>query len=42
MEGKKFIVLFTGAVVITSIGIGIWIKQGYDTRPNIKIETEKK
>lgn len=40
MSGKKFILWFTVSVVVTSIGVSAWIKQGYDTRPNI--EQQKK
>lgn len=33
MAGPKFIMLFTIATVITGIGISLWMKHGYDTRP---------
>ena len=36
MSGKKFILAFTVAVIVTSIGISAWMKHGYDTRPNIE------
>jgi hypothetical protein len=36
MSGKKFMVWFAVSIVITSIGIVAWMKQGYDTRPNIE------
>lgn len=38
MSGKKFVIYFVLAIVITGIAVGIWIKQGYDSRPDIKIE----
>lgn len=36
MSGKKFIGWFTVSVIVTSIGISVWMKHGYDTRPNIE------
>lgn len=41
MSGKKFILWFTVSVVITSIGVSVWIKHGYDTRPIVDIKTNK-
>ena len=38
MNGKKFVVCFLMAIAITSVAVGVWIKQGYDSRPEIKIE----
>lgn len=40
MNGKKFIAGFIVAVVLTSIGMGIWMQHAYDNRPHI--ETEQK
>ena len=36
MSGKKFMLWFVVSIVVTSVGISAWIKQGYDTRPNIE------
>lgn len=41
MSGKKFIIYFAVATVLTSLLIGAWMKQGYDTRPKIQIEQPK-
>ena len=42
MSGKKFVFIFLGIMAVSSVFLAIWIKQGYDTRPLIKIEDEKK
>ena len=42
MNGKKFVILFVGLALITGAAASVWIKHGYDTRPMIKIEDEKK
>jgi hypothetical protein len=41
MAGKKFITLFLGLIVISAIGLTIWIKQGYDSRPAASVESDK-
>jgi hypothetical protein len=41
MSGKKFIVYFALATVVTSVLILAWMKHGYDTRPQIQIEQTK-
>lgn len=38
MDGKKFVMYFVAAAILTSIGLCLWIKQGYDSRPQVKIE----
>lgn len=40
MNGKKFVAYFLVAVVLTSAGMLVWMKQAYDTRPNIKVEKQ--
>lgn len=42
MNGKKFVILFVGLTLISGALISLWIKKGYDSRPKIKIEEEKK
>lgn len=42
MNGKKFVGIFLVAVVITSIGMGVWMKHAYDTRPQVEITPETK
>lgn len=41
MSGKKIILYFAVATVLTSVLIGAWMKHGYDTRPKIQIEQSK-
>lgn len=38
MNGKKFVVYFLLTIAVTAVAIGFWIKQGYDSRPLVKIE----
>ena len=33
MSGKKFISIFLVIIVVSAIGLVLWIKQGYDSRP---------
>ena len=42
MNGKKFVIYFLLATAVTAVAISLWIKQGYDSRPNIKIEQQVK
>lgn len=42
MNGKKFVFLFLGITIISAVLISLWIKNGYETRPQIQIEEEKK
>ena len=42
MSGKKFLPLFLVVILITAAFLAVWIKQGYDNRPKIKIEEENK
>lgn len=42
MSGKKFVILFLGLTVISGALISVWMKKGYDSRPQIQIENEKK
>ncbi len=42
MNGKKFVVYFLLAIAMTSVAISVWIKQGYDSRPDVKIENPVK
>jgi|GEM_PF-5097749 len=37
MNGKKFVIYFVLAIVLTGIGVSLWIKQAYDTRPQVNI-----
>lgn len=41
MAGKKFISLFLGLIVVSAIGLVLWIKQGYDSRPAAKVEGDQ-
>lgn len=38
MNGKKFVMYFVVVTVLTAIGLYFGIKNGYETRPAIKIE----
>lgn len=38
MSGKKFIGLFLILIVVSAIGLAVWIKQGYDSRPAAQVE----
>ncbi len=42
MSGKKFVIVFLSLVVVSGVLLSFWIKRGYETRPLIKIEEEKK
>lgn len=42
MNGKKFVFYFIAFIVLTGVGISLWIKKGYDTRPEVKIEEPNK
>ncbi len=42
MNGKKFVILFVAVTLVSGAFISLWMKQGYETRPQIKIEEEKK
>lgn len=42
MNGKKFVMYFVVLITITGIAISLWIKQAYETRPQIKIEEPAK
>jgi hypothetical protein len=43
MNGKKVVICFLIAVIITGATLALWIKQGYESRPkNVNIEEEKK
>lgn len=42
MNGKKFVMYFMALIILTGIGISLWIKQGYDSRPEVKIEESAK
>lgn len=42
MNGKKFVIWFLGVTVFSGALVSLWMKQGYDTRPNIQIEQPKK
>ncbi len=42
MNGKKFTLIFIALVLVTGIAASLWVKQGYETRPHVKIEDEKK
>jgi hypothetical protein len=35
MSGKKFILLFSVVTIISAVGISLWIKHGYETRPEL-------
>ena len=41
MNGKKVVVYFLLAVAVTAVFLGLWIKQGYDSRPLMPIEEKK-
>lgn len=38
MNGKKFVIYFLILIAVTAVTVGIWIKQGYDSRPQIEIK----
>ncbi len=38
MSGKKFISIFLVVIAVSAIGLVLWIKQGYDSRPAAHIE----
>ena len=38
MSGKKFISVFLVIIVVSAIGLALWIKQGYDSRPAAHVE----
>jgi Na+-transporting methylmalonyl-CoA/oxaloacetate decarboxylase gamma subunit len=40
MNGKKFVYLFLILIIVSAIGISAWMKQGYDSRPNINIKND--
>lgn len=40
MNGKKFVVLFMILIIISAVGVSLWMKQGYDSRPNINIKQD--
>ncbi len=42
MSGRKFVILFLSITLISGIALSLWIKRGYESRPLIKIEEEKK
>ena len=42
MNGKKFTLIFVVLTIVTGALASLWVKQGYDSRPKIKIEDEKK
>lgn len=42
MNGKKFVILFVGLMIISSVFVSVWMKEGYDSRPRIQIEEPKK
>ncbi len=42
MNGKKFVIYFLLGTALTAVAISLWIKQVYDSRPNIKIEQQVK
>ncbi len=42
MNGKKFTLIFVALIIVTGTAASLWLKQGYDSRPKIKIEEEKK
>lgn len=39
MNGKKFVLYFMVVTLLTSVGIGLWIKQAYDSRPNLEYKS---
>ena len=42
MNGKKFVIYFLLVTAVTAVASSVWIKQAYDTRPDIKIEKQVK
>lgn len=38
MNGKKFVIYFLLSIAVTAVTVGIWIKQGYASRPQIEIK----
>ncbi len=38
MSGKKFISIFLVIMVVSAVGLSLWIKQGYDSRPAAKVD----
>lgn len=42
MSGKKFVVVFLGLILVSGVFLSLWIKHGYESRPLIKVEDEKK
>lgn len=42
MNGKKFVILFLAATIVSGALVSLWMKKGYETRPQIKIEDAKK
>jgi len=42
MNGKKFVILFVGLIIVSGTLLSLWIKSGYDSRPHVQIEEQKK
>jgi len=42
MNGKKFVIYFVAAMILTGAGISLWIKQAYESRPKIEIKEPAK
>jgi hypothetical protein len=43
MNGKKVVFIFSTIVLVSAVAISLWIKQGYESRPQITfVEEEKK
>ncbi len=42
MNGKKIVICFVVVTAVTGVFLSLWIKKGYDSRPDVKIEEEKK
>lgn len=41
MKGKKFVVFFVVTTALIGICVAVWIKQAYDTRPQVEITPEQ-
>lgn len=38
MNGKKFVIYFLLATAVCGVALTVWMKQAYNSRPDIKIE----